>query len=129
MPTAPCMMAEISTQLMRLNTSPTPTPFHTRAPSPVHQQFTPHTPRQAHAAMNDIHEILRRRESEKVAVSVTDGSALVPATTKMCYLAIYFFFNLGLTLFNKAIMIKVCGVAFQSYMFSQTPKVLGNILQ
>ena len=102
-------MAEIDSQLMKLDTSPTHTPFHTRAPSPVHQLYVPHTPRQAQATMNDIREIFRRRESEKVTVSITDGSAMVPATTKMSYLAIYFFFNLGLTLFNKALMIKVCG--------------------
>ena len=66
--------------------------------------------------MDDIREIFRCRESKKVAVSITDGSAMVPATTKMSCLVIYLFFNLGITLFNKALMIKVCRYGFQSFM-------------
>lgn len=38
---------------------------------------------------------------------VADGSASVPTWTKCKYLAIYFLFNLGLTLYNKAVMVQV----------------------
>lgn len=38
---------------------------------------------------------------------VADGSAGVPTWTKCKYLAIYFLFNLGLTLYNKAVMVQV----------------------
>lgn len=39
---------------------------------------------------------------------VADGSASVPTWIKCKYLAIYFLFNLGLTLYNKAVMVQVC---------------------
>lgn len=44
---------------------------------------------------------------EMDAVSVLDGSAAISAATKVQFLMIYFVFNLGLTLFNKVIMIAV----------------------
>jgi len=39
---------------------------------------------------------------------VADGSARVPTWIKCKYLAVYFLFNLGLTLYNKAVMVQVC---------------------
>ncbi|MCJ1412864.1 UAA transporter [Ptychographa xylographoides] len=54
--------------------------------------------------MENIVLFHRRREVDRVAVSVVDGSVNVPTSAKMKYLAIYFLFNLFLTLFNKALM-------------------------
>ena len=45
---------------------------------------------------------------------VADGSASVPTWIKCKYLAVYFLFNLGLTLYNKAVMVQVCWVISQS---------------
>lgn len=49
------------------------------------------------------------------SVSATDGSAAISTSTKVKYLIVYFAFNLGLTLYNKAIMIAVCGYANMSF--------------
>ena len=62
---------------------------------------------------------LAETHEKQVSVSVTDGSATVPTTTKLKYLVIYFAFNLGLTLFNKAVMIKVCPEAFYNDLRGQ----------
>ncbi len=42
-----------------------------------------------------------------VKVSATDGSSSVSTTSKLQILLVYFLFNLGLTLYNKAVMIMV----------------------
>lgn len=42
-----------------------------------------------------------------VNVSATDGSSSVSTTSKLQILLVYFMFNLGLTLYNKAVMIMV----------------------
>ncbi|KAL8950739.1 MAG: hypothetical protein Q9222_003236 [Ikaeria aurantiellina] len=44
---------------------------------------------------------------KKVQVSAIDGTASIPAAAKIQILLVYFAFNLGLTLYNKAVMIKV----------------------
>jgi len=46
---------------------------------------------------------------------VADGSASVPTWIKCKYLAIYFLFNLGLTLYNKAVMMQVCWGYLEPY--------------
>ncbi len=58
--------------------------------------------------MERLNAIFQQREVENVKVAVADGSATVPTRVKLIYLAIYFILNLGLTLYNKAVMIKVC---------------------
>lgn len=90
--------------------SPTPTPFHTRSAtpalgSPVETQEPVSFP------MAEL-ERLAQTHRKQVSVSDTDGSATVPTIIKLRYLAVYFAFNLGLTLFNKAVMIHVRPVAF-----------------
>ncbi len=65
--------------------------------------------------MNDLHEIAGKDATSDITNStatmtsagVIDGSVYVSTAMKMKYLAVYFFFNLGLTLYNKAVMIKV----------------------
>lgn len=86
--------------------SPTPTPFHTRSGSlsigaPVHGL------EQASFPMEKLEQLARTYDEKQVSVSVSDGSATVPTSTKLRYLVVYFAFNLGLTLFNKAVMIQV----------------------
>lgn len=93
-----------------LNDSTTPTPLHTRTHSPVRPLAVPHTPVVAEATMEQLHAIFQEREAEKVEVAVVDGSAAVATQVKLVYLAIYFLLNLGLTLYNKAVMIKVSSV-------------------
>ncbi len=65
--------------------------------------------------MNDLHEIAGKDATSDItnptatmtSAGVIDGSVYVSTAMKMKYLAVYFFFNLGLTLYNKAVMIKV----------------------
>ena len=97
-----------------LNESPTTTPFQTRAASPVHTLPAVHSLSEVQTAMENIVLFHRRREVDRVAVSVVDGSVNVPTSAKMKYLAIYFLFNLFLTLFNKALMTSVSTQVFSS---------------
>jgi len=90
-----------------LNESTTPTPFPTRAHSPPHQLAAPHNPEQAEATMEQLNAIFQQREMEEVDAAVVDGSAFVPPMVKLIYLTIYLLLNLGLTLYNKEVMIKV----------------------
>lgn len=94
-----------------LDCSPTPTPHHTRAGSPARGKLLAHTSEQASQNIAILHaaikEPARVSESLKIPVSVVDGSANVSGATKVKYLIIYSVFNLGLTFYNKAIMIKV----------------------
>ncbi|MCJ1478779.1 UAA transporter [Lambiella insularis] len=87
-----------------LNDSPTTTPFQTRVPSPMLGNLIAHQQLHGEEAVSRIRSSFNLRESQKVAVGMADGSAEVPAAVKYKYLACYFLFNLGLTLFNKAIM-------------------------
>lgn len=98
--------------------SPTATPHHTRAGSPVRGKLLGHTDKEAtqtvaalNALMNSAGEA--SEEMKMIRVSLADGSASVSVATKLKFLIVYFIFNLGLTLYNKAIMIKVW-VAFHS---------------
>ncbi|MCJ1305815.1 UAA transporter [Hypocenomyce scalaris] len=91
-------------QAQTFGDSPTPTPFQTRSGSPVNGAPV-HSMEQASITMATLDRLAETHEKQ-VSVSVTDGSATVPTTTKLKYLVIYFAFNLGLTLFNKAVMIK-----------------------
>ena len=56
--------------------------------------------------------LLPSRVNKMVPVSVVDGSANTSFATKLCWLIIYFMFNLGMTLSNKAILSQVCYRAF-----------------
>jgi len=57
--------------------------------------------------MEQLNAIFQQREMEEVDAAVVDGSAFVPAMVKLIYLTIYLLLNLGLTLYNKEVMIKV----------------------
>lgn len=95
--------------------SPTATPTQTRSGSPTLGSPVPHTSAETIKFMNDLHEIASKDAPSDITNSIAtmtsagviDGSVYISTTTKMKYLAIYFFFNLGLTLYNKAVMIKV----------------------
>ena len=89
-----------------LDWSPTPTPENTRAGSPIHNNIRLHTLEETNIATAMGRFTLEERD-KSVAVSIVDGSAAVPTITKFKYLAVYFLFNLGLTLFNKFLMTKV----------------------
>lgn len=97
-----------------LTESPTATPYQTRSGSPNHESSVIHTMAEGSAALTCIWSIWRSRQSSHATASVVDGSATVPAMTKFKYLAIYFAFNLAITLYNKAVMIQVsgCGSCF-----------------
>lgn len=56
--------------------------------------------------------VIKRDGNDAVLVSVADGSADVSASTKARFLTFYFMANLGLTLYNKYIMLKVCPPIF-----------------
>lgn len=120
-----------ASQLELLDRSPTATPVHTRSASPTRGKVMPHTVKEAtnfESKLNDQmgssvvssesittdtpsgsnKPITFAKPDEKLGlkpVSATDGSATVSTVTKVKYLIIYFTFNLGLTLFNKAVMI------------------------
>ncbi|MCJ1395109.1 UAA transporter [Xylographa bjoerkii] len=87
-----------------LNCSPTTTPFQTRAASPVHENPGHHSQFEAEAAIDSMKSIIQSRMLQKVDVGTVDGSATVSSYAKSQALALYFVFNLGLTLFNKAAM-------------------------
>lgn len=122
-----------TSQLQLLDRSPTATPVQTRSGSPPRGKAIPHTVEEATDFMSKLNDLMGPSVSsepnaaeepagsdkptvftdpdEKLvlkSVSATDGSATVSTSTKVKYLTIYFAFNLGLTLFNKAIMIAVC---------------------
>ncbi|KAA6416386.1 MAG: phosphate phosphoenolpyruvate translocator [Lasallia pustulata] len=84
--------------------SPTPTPYPTRSGTPSHGVLVC-SPEPASFPIAKL-EKLARTHGKQVPVNISDGSATVPAITKLKYLAVYFAFNLGLTLFNKAVMIQ-----------------------
>lgn len=94
-----------------LDCSPTPTPYHTRAGSPARGKLLPHTSEQASQNIAILHAAVKEpakvSEPLKIPVSVIDGSANVSGATKVKYLIAYLVFNLGLTVYNKAVMIKV----------------------
>ena len=95
--------------------SPTPTPHPTRAGTPTHEKLLDRsggaaTTKETMAALNQAlvqPQPAMLEETKTMRVSLVDGSAKVSVATKLNYLMLYFIFNLGLTLYNKAIMIKV----------------------
>ena len=89
------------------NESPVSTPNNTRVGSPVHVLDPTHGRAEDYDTMNDLWSTWKARRANQTTVSDLDGSGTVPALTKFKYLAIYFAFNLGLTLYNKAVMIQV----------------------
>ncbi len=103
--------------------SPTATPAQTRSSSPMLGTPIPHTAAETMKFMNDLREIASKNAPNDLNIptqtlamtsaGVVDGSVYVSTVTKIKYLAIYFFFNLGLTLYNKAVMIQV-GLIFIS---------------
>ena len=122
-----------TSQLLLLDRSPTATPVQTRSGSPTRADVLRHTVEEATEFMTKLNHIKKpAMSSEPVAaethtgskgpialaepdgklvlksVSATDGSAADSTCTKVKYLIVYFVFNLGLTLFNKAVMIAVC---------------------
>ena len=107
------------------NESPVNTPYNTRAGSPIHGLSSTHRQAEDHDAMNNIWSTWKARHATKTVVSDVDGSAHVPALTKLKYLAIYFAFNLGLTLYNKAVMIQVwpCFIFFFFFFFFEISAV------
>lgn len=90
--------------------SPTPTPFNTRPASPA--LGDPSIPLETASFPIARLEELAQTHGKQVSTSITDGSATIPTATKLRYLVVYFLFNLGLTLFNKAVMIQVRSRAF-----------------
>lgn len=121
-----------ASQLQLLDRSPTATPVQTRSGSPARGKVMPHTVEEATDFMSKLNDLMGSSvSSEPIAaetptgsnqpiafaepdeklglkpVSATDGSATISTSTKVKYLIIYFAFNLGLTLFNKAVMIAV----------------------
>ncbi|MCJ1284963.1 UAA transporter [Xylographa opegraphella] len=89
-----------------LNCSPTTTPFQTRAASPTHHNPNHHSGFEADAAIDSMRLFIQNHTTGKVDVSSVDGSATVANSAKSRALALYFIFNLGLTLFNKMAMNK-----------------------
>lgn len=61
------------------------------------------------AARSDRFDLIEEDEEleEMAQVSTIDGSASVTVASKIQVLLVYLSFNLGLTLYNKAVMIKV----------------------
>ncbi|MCJ1423815.1 UAA transporter [Sticta canariensis] len=119
-----------TSQLQLLDRSPTATPVQTRSGSPTRGKVMPHTVEEAADFMSKLDDLMgpsfssapdgaeKRLGSTKPiaitepdeklvlkSVSATDGSAAISTSTKVKYLIVYFAFNLGLTLFNKAVMI------------------------
>ena len=114
-----------------IDRSPTATPFETRSGSPARGNRMPHTLQEAEVAVERLHaflsgEVISPAAAMELAipdqqsasikpkevymmetVGAADGSISVSVITKIKLLMVYFAINLGLTLFNKAIMIKV----------------------
>ena len=116
-------------ELQFCDRSPTATPAQTRSGSPVRGILMPHTVEQSARFMEDLHTIAKKDALKKLAlagdktmatVGAIDGSANVDMMTKIKLLGIYFFFNLGLTLYNKAVMIQVGLTPFCVFTASST---------
>ena len=108
-------------ELQFCDRSPTATPAQTRSGSPIRGALMPHTAEQTSRFIEDLHAIAKKDAVEKLnlagdktmaPVGAIDGSVNVDTMTKIKFLAVYFFFNLGLTLYNKAVMIQVSFTTF-----------------
>ena len=99
------------TDLQFCDRSATATPAQTRSGSPMRGTPIPHTATETVRFLNDLHAIAKEDTPSKpdimASVGEMDGSVDVATATKIKFLAVYFFFNLGLTLYNKAVMIQV----------------------
>lgn len=101
-----------ASQVQSVEHSPTATPFHTRAGSPAHEELSDQERSETMTALsNALHapslNVNEDNMDNNARVKRADGSANVLMGTKVNYLLIYFILNLGLTIYNKAIMIKV----------------------
>jgi hypothetical protein len=101
-----------SCQTQSVEHSPTATPHHTRAGSPIRGMFHSHTQKEATETIAALNALIEpsgglTEKTEMMRVGFVDGSSTVSFATKLKFLMIYFIFNLGLTLYNKAIMIQV----------------------
>jgi hypothetical protein len=99
-------------QTQSVEHSPTATPHHTRAGSPVRGMSLNHTQKEATETIAALNALIvssggLTEKKKMLRVGFVDGSSNVSFTTKLKFLMIYFIFNLGLTLYNKAIMIQV----------------------
>lgn len=99
-------------QTQSVEHSPTATPHHTRAGTPIRGKLLDNSGTEATETMAALNALIKPsrgmpEEAEVTRVSIVDGSANVSIATKLNFLMIYFIFNLGLTLYNKAVMIKV----------------------
>lgn len=100
-------------QTQSVEQSPTATPHHTRAGTPIHEKLLDRSGSETKETMAALNALMKpsygtHEEMELTRVSLVDGSADVSVATKLNYLMIYLVLNLGLTLYNKAVMIQVC---------------------
>lgn len=99
-------------QAQSVEQSPTATPHHTRAGTPIHEQLLDSSDSETNETMAALNALMKPshgkpEEMKMTRVSLVDGSADVSVATKLNFLAVYLIFNLGLILYNKAIMIQV----------------------
>ena len=102
----------LPSQTQSVEHSPTATPHHTRAGTPVHGKLLDRSGREATETMAALNALIEPshelpEETKLMRVSLVDGSAHISVATKLNFLVVYFIFNLGLTLYNKAVMIQV----------------------
>ena len=100
-------------QAQSVEHSPTATPHHTRAGTPTHDKLLQRSGTETNETMIALNALMRPscgkpEETKMTRVSLIDGSADVSVATKINFLMVYLIFNLGLTLYNKAVMIQVC---------------------
>lgn len=99
-------------QTQSVEHSPTATPHHTRAGSPIHGKLLDRSGRETNETLVALNALIepcgaKHEETKTTRVSLVDGSARVSFATKLNFLMVYFLFNLGLTFYNKAVMIQV----------------------
>ena len=100
-------------QTQSVEQSPTATPHHTRAGTPIHEKLLDRSGSETNETMAALNALMKpshgkSEETKMTRVSHIDGSADVSLATKLNFLMVYLVFNLGLTLYNKAVMIQVC---------------------
>lgn len=98
-------------QTQSVEHSPTATPHHTRAGTPVHEKLLDRSGSETDETMAALNALIKPsgdnpQEAKMSRVSLADGSADVSFATKLNFLLAYLVFNLGLTLYNKAVMIQ-----------------------
>ena len=100
-------------QTQSVEQSPTATPHHTRVGTPIHEKLLDRSGNETNETMAALNALMKPspgkpEEIKMTRVSHIDGSADVSLATKLNFLMVYLLFNLGLTLYNKAVMIQVC---------------------